>query len=87
MKPPAKIVVSNTYLSSFEKVVFDAISLSKKDKFANIILVVPDKFSLNAEQLLFAQTQNQSFFNIWTTTLSRLVGKVLQNEDKNYKIK
>ena len=86
MKGSAKIVVSNTYLSSFEKIVEDAIKLSSNDKFANIILVVPDKFSLNAEQLLFAKTNHKSFFNIWTTTLSRLVSKVLENDDKNYTI-
>lgn len=82
----AKIVVSNTYFSSFEKVIFDAKNLAEKDKFANIIFVVPDKFSLNAEQFLFSNTQRQSWFNIWTTTLSRLVSKVLQNEDKNHTV-
>ena len=86
MKTPARIVVSNTYLSSFEKVVDDAIKLSEKDKFENIVFVVPDGFSLNAEQLLFAHTKRQSFFNIWTTTLSRLVSKVLKNDDKNYAV-
>ena len=86
MNTPAKIVVSNTYFSSFEKVMNDAKNLANEDKFANIIFVVPDKFSLNAEQFLFADEKNQSWFNIWTTTLSRLVSKVLQKEDQNYTI-
>ena len=86
MNQIAKIIVSNTYFSSFERVMSDAKNLASQDKFANVIFVVPDKFSLNAEQFLFADKKSQSWFNIWTTTLSRLVGKVLQKEDQNYTI-
>ena len=83
MKKPVDFVVSNTYLSSFYGALEKIKQITSEDKFQNIILVVPDKFSMNAEQLIFDALGKNSIFNVWPTTLSRLEKKVLQNiEDK-----
>ncbi|MGN1213022.1 MAG: PD-(D/E)XK nuclease family protein [Christensenellales bacterium] len=77
MKKEVDFVVSNTYMSSFYAVLDKIADIINKDKFQNIILVVPDKFSMNAEQLVFEYLNTSSLFNVWTTTLSRLEKKVL----------
>ena len=77
MKKEVDFVVSNTYMSSFYAVLDKIAEITNKDKFQNIILVVPDKFSMNAEQLIFEYLKTNSLFNVWTTTLSRLEKKVL----------
>ena len=86
MEKVVDVILSNTYFSSFEKIVEKAVDLSQKDKFANIILVVPDKFSLNAEQLLFEKLKKNAVCNIWIATLSRLVNKVIQDKTRNAQI-
>ena len=53
MKKQVDFVLSNTYLSSFYGVLDNIKQIINKDKTQSIILVVPDKFSLNAEQLVF----------------------------------
>ena len=81
-----KILLSNTYLSGFFHVIDEIVEKIKKDKFQNIILVVPDKFSLNAEQIFMERTGLSSVFNVWTTTLSRLVSKIVAEDDKRFKL-
>lgn len=86
MQKRVNLVVSNTYLSSFD-LVLDKIQASINDnKFNNIILVVPDKFSMNAEQLFFERLKTKSVFNVWLTTLSRLIKKVLGTKEQSYKV-
>ena len=41
---------------------------------------MPDKFSLNAEQIFMERAGLSSVFNVWITTLSRLVSKVVADE-------
>ena len=50
-KNNVEFVISNTYLSGFYEIIEKIKTLTNSDKFQNIILVVPDKFSLNAEQI------------------------------------
>lgn len=79
MEKSANIILSNTYMSGFLKVVQQIKQRALEDKFQSIILVVPDKFSLNAEQIFMENTGLSSVFNVWLTTLSRLVNKVVSN--------
>ena len=83
-KKTANFVLSNTYISGFYKIVDEIAERVKQDKFQNIILVVPDKFSLNAEQIFMERTGLSSVFNVWLTTLSRLVNKVVQDDGKPF---
>ena len=76
MNKKASLVLSNTYLSGFYKIVDEIAEKVKTDKFSNIILIVPDKFSLNAEQIFMEKIGLPSVFNVWLTTLSRFVSKV-----------
>ena len=80
------IVLSNTYLSGFYKVIDDIAEKIEKEPDSNIILVVPDKFSLNAEQIFMERTGLSSVFNVWLTTLSRLVNKVINESGKNFSV-
>lgn len=86
MNNKVDIILSNTYLSSFYKVLDNIKQHIEKDKSANIILVVPDKFSLNAEQLFFDRLKISSIFNVWLTTLSRLENSVLTNIVNNFNV-
>ena len=76
------ILLSNTYLSGFYNIVDEIGVKLKKEPNCNVILVVPDKFSLNAEQIFMERTGLSSVFNVWLTTLSRLVGSVIGEADK-----
>ena len=76
-----KIVLSNTYLSGFYHIVDEINKKIKQDTSKNIILIVPDKFSLNAEQIFMERTGLSSVFNVWPTTLSRLISKVIGNDE------
>ena len=76
------IVLSNTQLSGFYKIVDEIKELTKKNKFENIILIVPDKFSLNAEQIFMEKFGQDAVFNVWLATISRLVNKI-NSEDEN----
>ena len=82
-KQRVNIVLSNTYLSGYYKVVDEIADKLKEQPNSNIILVVPDKFSLNAEQIFMERTGLSSVFNVWITTLSRFVGKVV-GDDENF---
>ena len=78
------IVLSNTYLSGYYRVIDEIADKLKEQPNSNIILVVPDKFSLNAEQIFMERTGLSSVFNVWITTLSRFVGKVVGDDDANF---
>ena len=80
------IVVSNTYLSSFYEIIDQIKEHSENNKFENIILVVPDKFSLNAEQIFMEKFETASVFNVWLTTITRLVNKIVEEKDRNLKV-
>lgn len=86
MKNKVNLILSNTYLSAFYGALDDIKQKVEKDKFGNIILVVPDKFSLNAEQIVFDRLKCDTIFNVWLTTLSRLTAEVLKNDLENCKI-
>src|SRR5574344_2526511 len=86
MSKIANIILSNTYLSGFYKTIEKIKTLTEKDKFENIILVVPDKFSLNAEQLFLEKMGMDSNFNVWVATFSRLISKVIGENDKNFTV-
>ena len=86
MKKQVDFVLSNTYLSSFYGVLDNIKQIINKDKTQSIILVVPDKFSMNAEQLIFERLKTKSVFNVWLTTLTRLEKKVLQNAEQGLNV-
>ena len=71
----ANIILSNTYLAGFYKIIDQIKQKVDSDKFSDIILVVPDKFSLNAEQIFMEKIGLSSVFNVWLTTFSRLIAK------------
>ena len=75
-----QFVLSNNQMSGFFDVV-DKVKNDMKDKNQQIIIVVPDKFSLNAEQIFMERTGLSSVFNVWITTLSRLVAQVVGEEN------
>lgn len=85
-KNSVNIVLSNTYLSGFYKIIDEISQKMKSNPDENIILVVPDKFSLNAEQIFMERTELSSVFNVWLTTLSRLIANVVDNEMHNFKL-
>ena len=80
------IVLSNTYLSGFYKIVDKIAKQLQENPNDNIILVVPDKFSLNAEQIFMERTGLSSVFNVWLTTFSRLITKVVSNNENNFTV-
>lgn len=86
MKKQANIVVANTHLASFCAILEKIKQATKQNPMQNIILVVPDKFSLNAEQMIFDVLQTNSLFNVWITTLTRLEKKVLQNAEQGLNV-
>ena len=78
------IVLSNTYLSGFYKIINKIEKQLRENPNDNIILVVPDKFSLNAEQIFMERTGLSSVFNVWLTTFSRLISKVVSTDENNF---
>ena len=74
-----KIVLSNTYLSGFYNAIDKIKQQINSDPNQSIILIVPDKFSLNAEQIFMERTGLSSIFNVWLTTLSRFINKVIED--------
>lgn len=76
----AEFVLSNNQMSGFYHVI-NQIKNDMKEKNQQIILVIPDKFSLNAEQIFMERTSLSSVFNVWITTLSRLVAQVVGEEN------
>lgn len=82
----AKLVLSNSYLSGFCEIIDEIKEKVQNNPEENIILVVPDKFSLNAEQIFMERTGLSSVFNVWLTTLSRLIAKVVDIDTNNFKL-
>ena len=86
MEKTVKFILSNTYISGFYKIIDEIAEKVKNNKFENIILVVPDKFSLNAEQIFMERTGLSSVFNVWLTTLSRLINKIVADDGKPFAV-
>ena len=84
VKSAANIILSNTQLAGFYETIDQIKTEVEKDKFQSIVLVVPDKFSLNAEQIFMERTGLSSVFNVWITTLSRLVSKVVADDANKF---
>ncbi len=71
----AKIVCSNSLLKSFYSLL-DRVGQVRKDFSSQNIIIVPDKFSMNAEKLLFERLQIESSFNVEIMSLTRLVKRL-----------
>lgn len=74
----AKIVCANSSLKSFYGVL-DEVKPFLSDYETDNLVIVPDKFSMNAEKLLFEYFGVDSLFNVHVVTLTRLVNKVLSS--------
>lgn len=77
--------VSNTNLSSFENLLRE-LKQTSVDLFTSNIVVVPDKFTMNAERLIFERLNIDSIFNIEVMSLTRFANKVLENRLRDVKI-
>lgn len=86
MQNKAKILCSNSLLSGFYCLLDDVKKYADTDMFKDNIIVVPDKFTLNAERLVFEYLNMESAFNIQVMSLTRLVNKVLSQKIKNYEV-
>lgn len=74
----AKIICANSLLKSFYGVL-DEVKPFLTDYNTDNLIIVPDKFSMNAEKMLFEYFGVDSLFNVHVVTLTRLVNKVLAN--------
>ena len=74
----AKIICANSLLKSFYGVL-DEVKPFLSDYSTDNLVIVPDKFSMNAEKMLFEYFGVDSLFNVHIVTLTRLVNKVLTN--------
>lgn len=72
----AKIICANSLLKSFYGVL-DEVKPFLNDYTIDNLVIVPDKFSMNAEKMLFEYFGVDSLFNVHIVTLTRLVNKVL----------
>ena len=72
----AKIICANSLLKSFYGVL-DEVKPFLDDYTTDNLVIVPDKFSMNAEKMLFEYFGVDSLFNVHVVTLTRLVNKVL----------
>lgn len=70
-----KIVCSNSLIKSFYSLL-DKVSVLRKDFSSQSIIIVPDKFSMNAEKLLFERLKIESSFNVEVMSLTRLVKRL-----------
>lgn len=77
-----RIVISKTNLSSFENMITTSKS-NFDDKFSSNFVLVPDKFSLNAERSIFELLNINSTFNIDVVSFNRLAYKVFNKENLN----
>ena len=76
------IIIANTNLDSFENMLVN----NKKtfdDKFSSNFILVPDKFSLNAEKSVFDLLDIKSTFNIDVVSFNRLAYRVFEKENLN----
>lgn len=85
MSKNAKIICSNTLFNSFYSIL-DEIQTIKNDFFTNNIILVPDKFTLNAEKLFFEYTKSTSSFNVEIMSLTRLIKKITANQIRNFEV-
>lgn len=76
MQKEAKILCSNSLIGGFY-CLLDDVKKSSENVFSENIIIVPDKFTLNAERLVFDYLDIESSFNIQVMSLTRLVNKVL----------
>ncbi len=74
-----KIYHSALNMEAENKLILD---LSERDKTQNHIIVTPDKKSLYYEKKLFSLLNEDSFFDITTTTLSRFANKINNTNEK-----
>lgn len=77
-----RIVISKTNLNSFENMI-NSSKNNFEDKFSSNFVLVPDKFSLNAERILFELLNINSTFNIDVVSFNRLAYKVFNKENLN----
>ena len=70
------VFLANTLIDSFNECLLKSDFLLN-DKFNNNIIIVPDKFSLNAERSVFDALKIDSTFNIDVVSFNRLCYKVL----------
>lgn len=75
-----KIFVSNSMLSSFDQMV-ESLKDKKDDLYSSNIIIIPDKFSLNAERRVFDVLNLESTFNIDVMSFNRLAYKILSGKD------
>lgn len=85
MSNKASIFCSNTLLNSFY-CILDKVIQTKTDLFTNNIILVPDRFTLNAEKLFFEYAKIESTFNVEIMSLTRLVKTQCNNFTENYEI-
>lgn len=76
MKKPVKIKVSNTLNSSFNQLL-NEVGVVSQDKTTDNIIIVPDRFTLNAERMVFDKLKINATFNIEVLTLTRFINKTL----------
>lgn len=84
MQNNAIIKCSNSLISGFYCLLDDV--KKTENKFKDNIIVVPDKFTLNAERLVFEHLNIESSFNIQVMSLTRLVNKILSRKVSNYQL-
>lgn len=84
MQNNAIIKCSNSLIGGFYCLLDDV--KKNEDKFKDNIIVVPDKFTLNAERLVFEYLNIESSFNIQVMSLTRLVNKILSRKVSNYEL-
>ena len=85
MKDNAKIICANTLLKSFNALI-DKINLDSQNFEENNILIVPDKFTLNAEHLVFERKKIESVFSLKVYSFTKLINEICENELKKYNV-
>ena len=70
-----RVIAGSTLYDSAENALM---SIDKTDVFTPYFVVVPDRFTLQAEKLLFKTLDIKSTFNINVVGLSSLAGKVIK---------
>ncbi len=85
MEEKAKILCSNSLIGGFY-CLLDDVKENSQDMFCENIIVVPDRFTLNAERLVFEYLKLESSFNIQVMSLTRLVNKILAKKLDKYEI-
>lgn len=72
-----KIIITNNMLDGFD---YGVEQINKFDCYSSNIILVPDRFSLNAEKRIFDVLNRESVFNIDIMSFNRLSYKVLNNK-------